>query len=154
MLQSFWICFCVFLVAGAFASTGFFRIPDNLVKCATMALQIHVNSIFDVEQNNSPRCERSLDWQKRKCLTIYDRSAKMSQNWRNFSDTVGLSTMALQLCLGSTSIVYLTLNKTIRLGVKDLLTGKKGRVSGRRFIKRLIKGRNLQNYEMAVVNGG
>ncbi|KAI1699750.1 serpentine type 7TM GPCR chemoreceptor srt domain-containing protein [Ditylenchus destructor] len=72
MLQSFWICFCVFLVAGGSTSTGFIRIPDNLVKYATMALQ---------------------------------------------------------LCSVSTSIVYLTLNKTIRRGVKDLLTGKKGRVS-------------------------
>ncbi|KAI1697146.1 serpentine type 7TM GPCR chemoreceptor srt domain-containing protein [Ditylenchus destructor] len=77
MLQSFWICFCVFLVAGAYASAGFIRIPNNLGKCATMALQF---------------------------------------------------------CSGSTSIVYLTLNKTIRQGVKDLLTGKKGRVSPTRGV--------------------
>ncbi|KAI1693646.1 serpentine type 7TM GPCR chemoreceptor srt domain-containing protein [Ditylenchus destructor] len=72
MLQSFWICFCVFLVAGAYAAAGFIRIPNKLGKCATMALQF---------------------------------------------------------CSGSTSIVYLALNKTIRRGVKDLLTGKKRHVS-------------------------
>ncbi|KAI1717451.1 serpentine type 7TM GPCR chemoreceptor srt domain-containing protein [Ditylenchus destructor] len=66
MLQSFFICFSVFLVAGAYAAASFIRIPSQLGKFATMALQ---------------------------------------------------------LCSGSTSIVYLTLNKTIRRGVKSLLFG-------------------------------
>ncbi|KAI1692370.1 serpentine type 7TM GPCR chemoreceptor srt domain-containing protein [Ditylenchus destructor] len=37
--------------------------------------------------------------------------------------------IACQLCYGSTAIVYVTMNKTIRQGVKNLLTSKQGRVS-------------------------
>ncbi|KAI1717452.1 serpentine type 7TM GPCR chemoreceptor srt domain-containing protein [Ditylenchus destructor] len=68
LLQSCVICFSVFTVAAAYAIASFVRIPNELGKFATMALQ---------------------------------------------------------LCSGTTSIVYLTMNNTIRRGVKELLGLKK-----------------------------
>ncbi|KAI1733207.1 serpentine type 7TM GPCR chemoreceptor srt domain-containing protein [Ditylenchus destructor] len=71
LLQASVICFSVFLVAFTYASASFIRIPNQLGKFATIALQV---------------------------------------------------------CSGTTSVVYLTMNKTIRNGVKQLLGISKGGV--------------------------
>ncbi|KAI1709737.1 serpentine type 7TM GPCR chemoreceptor srt domain-containing protein [Ditylenchus destructor] len=190
MLQSFFICFSVFLVAAAYAAASFIRIPSQLGKFATMALQLcsgawglfcssavilALNRCIDVYSKNAaeklfggnrvwfwaapvlfyaamfssdydvPPIYNSvwscylfqIDFRSGSppvllqscviCFSVFMVAAAYAiASFVRIPNELGkFATIALQLCSGTTSIVYLTMNNTIRRGVKELLGLKK-----------------------------